>query len=228
MRRRWGRRSETYLFGSREGETERFGPLADGTPYDLIFVFDDVGYNFEPSEIGAAYGLVQLDKLDEFNGRRNAQLAAARRLLRRSTRSSSCGRAPPRGAAPRGCATRSCCATTVSTAPRCSSSSTSAAWPRAWCGRATSSASPASPAIEHRQPADGLPGTDRVMDRALSLPIHHGLTSDDMGHMLGALDDLFASLFKTELGHIRGGQSRVCCVSTSLTHVAGHPSHLDW
>jgi DNA-binding transcriptional LysR family regulator len=27
--RRWVRRSESYLFGSRRGETERFGPLAD-------------------------------------------------------------------------------------------------------------------------------------------------------------------------------------------------------
>src|SRR5215204_2725253 len=70
VRRRWGRRSETYLFGSRKGTDERFGPLADGTPYDLIFVFDDMGYNFEPSEIMAAYGLVQMDKLPEFNARR--------------------------------------------------------------------------------------------------------------------------------------------------------------
>ena len=70
VRRRWGRRSETYLFGSRQGSGDRFGPLADGTPYDLIFVFDDMGYNFEPSEIMAAYGLVQMDKLPEFNGRR--------------------------------------------------------------------------------------------------------------------------------------------------------------
>ncbi len=71
VRRRWGRRSETYLFGSRKGSEDRFGPLADGTPYDLIFVFDDMGYNFEPSEIMAAYGLVQMDKLPEFNARRN-------------------------------------------------------------------------------------------------------------------------------------------------------------
>ena len=68
--RRWGRRSEPFLFGSERGREERFGTLADGTPYDLIFVFDSLGYNFEPSEIGAAYGLVQLDKLDEFNGQR--------------------------------------------------------------------------------------------------------------------------------------------------------------
>ena len=75
VRRRWGRRSETYLFGSRKGTDERFGPLADGTPYDLIFVFDDMGYNFEPSEIMAAYGLVQMDKLGEFNGRRQHNFA---------------------------------------------------------------------------------------------------------------------------------------------------------
>src|SRR3954469_25978819 len=70
VRRRWGRRSETYQFGSRKGTAERFGPLTDGTPYDLVFVFDDIGYNFEPSEIMAAYGLVQLDKLADFNARR--------------------------------------------------------------------------------------------------------------------------------------------------------------
>src|SRR2546421_1431827 len=68
--RRWGRRSETYLFGSRQGEEDRFGPLADGTPYDLVFLFEAIGYNFEPSEIGAAYGLVQLDKLADYNERR--------------------------------------------------------------------------------------------------------------------------------------------------------------
>ena len=70
--RRWGRRSESYLFGSRRGQQERFGELADGTPYDLVFVFDSIGYNFEPSEMGAAYGLVQLGKLARFNGRRQA------------------------------------------------------------------------------------------------------------------------------------------------------------
>ena len=70
--RRWGRRSESYLFGSRKGQHERFGQLADGTPYDMVFVFDTIGYNFEPSELGAAYGLVQLRKLDRFNGQRQA------------------------------------------------------------------------------------------------------------------------------------------------------------
>ena len=82
VRRRWGRRSETYLFGSRRGSDDRFGPLADGTPYDLVFVFDDMGYNFEPSEIMAAYGLVQLDKLDDFNATPPTDLRRHRRGVR--------------------------------------------------------------------------------------------------------------------------------------------------
>ena len=80
--RRWGRRSESYLFGAGKGEHERFGPLADGTPYDLVFLFDTLGYNFEPSEIGAAYGLVQLEKLDRVQRPAAAQLAAPPRLPR--------------------------------------------------------------------------------------------------------------------------------------------------
>ena len=81
--RRWGRRSEPYLFGSLKGEglpredgqvgpMERFGQLADGTDYDLIFVFDTIGYNFEPNELSSAYGLVQMDKLPGFNEQRRA------------------------------------------------------------------------------------------------------------------------------------------------------------
>ena len=116
VRRRWGRRSETYLFGSRKGSDDRFGPLADGTPYDLMFVFDDMGYNFEPSEIMAAYGLVQMDKLDEFNARRRHAFAAARRGHGGAARTRLPDRARPRVSTPRGCATCSV-SPTGSTAP---------------------------------------------------------------------------------------------------------------
>jgi CDP-6-deoxy-D-xylo-4-hexulose-3-dehydrase len=33
--------------------------------YDAKFVFEAIGYNLEPSEMGAAFGLVQLSKLDK-------------------------------------------------------------------------------------------------------------------------------------------------------------------
>ncbi|MEZ5244888.1 MAG: DegT/DnrJ/EryC1/StrS family aminotransferase [Acidimicrobiales bacterium] len=74
--RRWGRRSEIQLFGSRKGEGDRFFSAIDSGPgdreleYDNLFIFDEVGWNFEPSEISAAFGLVQLDKLPDNLARR--------------------------------------------------------------------------------------------------------------------------------------------------------------
>ncbi len=81
VRRRWGRHSERYLFGSKQGDDDRFGTLADGTPYDMVFLFEDTGYNFEPSEISAAFGNVQLDRLVEFNERRQQNFARLDEVL---------------------------------------------------------------------------------------------------------------------------------------------------
>jgi len=43
--------------------------------------------------------------------------------------------------------------------------------------------------IAHRAPDDGLPNADRVMDRGLTLPSHHGLSSDAVGHIAESLSD---------------------------------------
>ena len=67
--RRWGRRSEPQLWGSKKGD-QRFFSQIDGIEYDNLFIFDEVGWNFEPSEVGAAFGLVQLRKLPGFLERR--------------------------------------------------------------------------------------------------------------------------------------------------------------
>jgi CDP-6-deoxy-D-xylo-4-hexulose-3-dehydrase len=69
--RRWGRRSELQLFGSKKGSDKRFfSAIEDGLEYDNLFIFDEVGWNFEPCEISAAFGLVQLDKLADNLARR--------------------------------------------------------------------------------------------------------------------------------------------------------------
>jgi CDP-6-deoxy-D-xylo-4-hexulose-3-dehydrase len=62
--RGWGRGSSL----SQESETieDRFNVEVDGIPYDTKFVFEDVGYNYLPSALAAAFGLVQLDKLEKF------------------------------------------------------------------------------------------------------------------------------------------------------------------
>ncbi len=59
--RSWGRTSS--LFVESESIENRFNVDLDGFEYDAKFVFEELGYNVEPSEIGAAFGLVQLDKL---------------------------------------------------------------------------------------------------------------------------------------------------------------------
>lgn len=191
VRRRWGRRSESYLYGTRKDDPNRFGTLADGTPYDFIFVFDDAGYNFEPSELMAAYGLVQMDKLADFNARRrnnfdqlDAVFVEHEDLVIRGTTEGAetiwmrypfllrdgIDRTPVQEfLAERNVATR-----------------------MVWTGNILRQ--PGFADIADRQPADGLPGTDLVMDRALTLPIHHGLTSDDLGYMVECLDELFRTL----------------------------------
>ncbi len=59
--RSWGRSSSLFL--DSENIENRFNVKIEGIEYDAKFVFEAIGYNFEPSEIGAAFGLVQLDKL---------------------------------------------------------------------------------------------------------------------------------------------------------------------
>ncbi|MCH9634301.1 MAG: dTDP-4-dehydro-2,6-dideoxy-D-glucose 3-dehydratase [Chlamydiae bacterium] len=60
--RSWGRSSS--LFVESEKIENRFDVHLDGIQYDNKFVFKQFGYNLEPSEIGAAFGLVQLKKLE--------------------------------------------------------------------------------------------------------------------------------------------------------------------
>jgi len=61
--RSWGRSSSLYDENSEKIEN-RFNIKLDGIQYDKKFVFEAVGHNLEPSEMGAAFGLVQLKKLN--------------------------------------------------------------------------------------------------------------------------------------------------------------------
>ena len=193
VQRRWGRRSEKYLFGSLQDQDEtRFATLDDGTPYDSIFIFDDMGYNFEPSEIMAAYGLVQLERLQGFNAARQQNFARFNEVLEHHVDKVLAPRTTPevdttwmrfpfvladgidRSAMQeffldRGIPTR-----------------------MVWTGNILRQ--PGFANIAHRAPDDGLPNADRVMDRALSLPAHNGLNSDDVGRIVEALSDCLHAL----------------------------------
>ena len=67
--RSWGRMST--LIKDSENIYKRLDIKLDGFEYDKKFVFSEVGYNFEPSEIGASFGLVQLKKFKTFSKLRN-------------------------------------------------------------------------------------------------------------------------------------------------------------
>ena len=67
--RGWGR---TSALNESEKIEDRFGIKLNDIPYDSKFIFEEMGYNFLPTEISAAFGLVQLKKLKKFAAIRQA------------------------------------------------------------------------------------------------------------------------------------------------------------
>lgn len=61
MFRDWGRIGDNV-----EEPGERFNHSVDGIPYDWKFLYGVAGYHLKACEMNAAFGLVQLDKLDGF------------------------------------------------------------------------------------------------------------------------------------------------------------------
>lgn len=69
MFRDWGRIGDNI-----EEPSVRFGHSVDGIPYDWKFLYGALGYNMKACEMNAAFGLVQLDKLDGFLAKRRANV----------------------------------------------------------------------------------------------------------------------------------------------------------
>ena len=59
--RGWGRSSAT--FNESESLNKRFNVKISGIDYDAKYIFSDLGYNFLPSELSAAFALEQIKKL---------------------------------------------------------------------------------------------------------------------------------------------------------------------
>jgi CDP-6-deoxy-D-xylo-4-hexulose-3-dehydrase len=67
MFRDWGR-----IGDNSEDVKTRFEFSIDGIPYDYKFLYGAVGYNMKSSELNAAFGLVQIDRLEEIREKRCA------------------------------------------------------------------------------------------------------------------------------------------------------------
>ena len=182
--RRWGRRSEVQLFGSTKGVDTRFFSTIDGDlEYDNLFIFDEVGWNFEPSELSAAFGLVQLDKLDEnlARRRRNFELTSAHVArwpelfeLPRLTDGVDTGwHMFPMGIRPESGIRRAELQRWME--------SRGVDTRMVWTGNAARQ--PAFRDRPHRVPPGGLPNADRVMEWGVVLPNSHSLTDDDCDYI---------------------------------------------
>lgn len=80
--RSWGRSSSLYDEKSEKIEN-RFNTKLDGIQYDKKFVFSEIGHNLEPSEIGAAFGLVQLKKLKKNLSKRETNFKIHSQFLKK-------------------------------------------------------------------------------------------------------------------------------------------------
>ena len=67
--RDWGRAGNNV-----EDPSERFGHSVDGIDYDFKFLYTVKGYNFKATEMMAAFGLVQMQKLNSFTQKRRANI----------------------------------------------------------------------------------------------------------------------------------------------------------
>ena len=182
--RRWGRRSEVQLFGSKRGVDRRFFSMIDGDlEYDNLFVFDEVGWNFEPSELSAAFGVVQIEKLP-------GNLASRKRNFRRLLEHF--GQRPDVFVLPRTTADVDTAWHMFPVLIRPESGLPRAEFQQhmerngvdtrmVWTGNVLRQ--PAFRDVPHRAPPGGLPNTDRVMEQGLILPSNHSLDDDDIDYV---------------------------------------------
>lgn len=193
MLRRWGRRSEPQLFGS-GGEGRVFREDLDGVAYDNDFIFDVLSWNFEPSELGAAFGLVQLNKLER-NYRRRAEIFEAF--------SGAFGSYPTLFRLPKPLpdfhTAWLCYPVTVREDAGFTRSdlqehleSVGIDTRTVWSGNVTRH--PMMRGVEFRVPTGGLPNADEVFERGMSLGMSHGMSDEELNHVVKSIHE-FAGLF---------------------------------
>ena len=185
--RSWGRSSTRFV--DSESIENRFNVDLDGIPYDAKFVFEEIGYNLEGSELGAAFGLVQLRKLPAVIEKRRAISEAQMRFFGRYAEwlelpqmnrdADSVWFAFPmivKEQAPfsrrdlqiffeqRNIQTRVVFTGNITRQPGFRS-------------------------IEMRKHPAGLPNADRVMERGLLIAAHHGLDAEMLAHIHQSFED---------------------------------------
>jgi CDP-6-deoxy-D-xylo-4-hexulose-3-dehydrase len=188
MLRRWGRRSELHFYGSKKRDRDFWEDL-DGINYDNQFIFDEVAWNFEPSEMGAAFGLEQLKKLPQNLARRRRNFERYTEFFAQHVDRFSLPRQldqletawlgyplmiDPNAGFVRGDLQRFLDDHGIDTRT-------------IWTGNVTRQ--PMLKGVEVRVPADGLPVADDVMARGVLLPLSHALDDDTLDYVTGTVTE---------------------------------------
>ena len=182
MLRRWGRRSELHFYGSKKRERDFWEDL-DGIHYDNQFIFDELAWNFEPSEMGAAFGLEQLKKLPQ-------NLARRRRTFDRYTEFFA--KHVDRLSLPRQLENLETAWLGYPLMIRPAAGFVRADLQRflddhgidtrtIWTGNVTRQ--PMLRGVEARVPSDGLPVADDVMARGVLLPLSHAIDDETLDYV---------------------------------------------
>ena len=173
MYRDWGR-----IGDNSEDMVSRFEYSIDGIPYDYKFLYGAVGYNMKSSEMNAAYGLVQLSRIEEIREKRKTvfhryleNLKDVTELVMPVNTFNSDWLAIPFMAKRRlelltfleanNIQTRVCFAGNVTRHP------------------------------VYREYLEEFPNSDRIMAEGFLLGAHHGMTVDDVDYVCNKMKDFF-------------------------------------
>ncbi len=190
--RRWGRSSEVQFYGSRKGDT-RFLAEVDGMEYDSLFVFEELGWNFEPSELGAAFGLEQLKKLPHNYAVRQRNYARYQEFFARHPDLfeppvqldglETAWLAFPFVVRPESGLVRSAFQTELE--------ARGIDTRMVWTGNVVRQ--PMMRGVTFRTAPEGYPNADRVMEHALLIPCNHFLDDADVDFVCDAIADVVAA-----------------------------------
>ena len=191
--RSWGRSSS--LFDEKSESIEnRFNVNLDGIDYDAKFVFETVGYNLEGNELGAAFGMVQLESLKQNILTRQRNFARQSEFFKKYSQYFSVPREAPgsstawlafpvliKADAPfkrkdfqiflekRNIQTRVVFTGNVIKQPMCKD-------------------------VEMRISESGYPNSDAIMANGVLLPVHHGLTESMFERFSQTVDDFIKTI----------------------------------
>lgn len=189
--RSWGRSSS--LFVESEKIENRFNVEVDGIPYDAKFVFEEPGYNIEPSEMGAAFGIVQLNKLAQNIDLRTAHYNRLREFYSQYEEFFILPKQLPNSRT----AWLAFATTVRDTAPFIRRDMQIFLEKRNIQTRTVFTGNilrqPGFKHVTAKKAADGYPEADRVMRGGMLIACHHGLSEEQIAHMMESVTEFIKS-----------------------------------